>query len=196
MGQLMAKEVSGGTCGGSKLFNLLDRVSLNSWTPKTLSFPMWFSRILHFGTFTLSIAGKLLNSILQSFVWRLGCVLYIHKYLREIDKMCGSTLNLSTGGWSWSPHLSNFNSWITDYEDHLKCVVYISIYIHAWCLAVISSHTFFFCSNVVIRYVTILAPSDSPNTDGIDPGNTIFSALYVVFLTWFINLFILRFLNR
>lgn len=29
MGQLMAKEMSGGTCGGSELFNLLDRVSLN-----------------------------------------------------------------------------------------------------------------------------------------------------------------------
>ncbi|CAH1415405.1 unnamed protein product [Lactuca virosa] len=27
-----------------------------------------------------------------------------------------------------------------------------------------------YCINVVIRNVTILAPSDSPNTDGIDPG--------------------------
>ncbi|KAG6605565.1 putative polygalacturonase, partial [Cucurbita argyrosperma subsp. sororia] len=27
-----------------------------------------------------------------------------------------------------------------------------------------------YCSNVVVRYVTILAPRDSPNTDGIDPG--------------------------
>lgn len=30
MGQLMAKGVSGGTCGGGELFNLLGRVSLNS----------------------------------------------------------------------------------------------------------------------------------------------------------------------
>ncbi|KAI4372104.1 hypothetical protein MLD38_010383 [Melastoma candidum] len=29
-----------------------------------------------------------------------------------------------------------------------------------------------FCSNVVIRYVTILAPHDSPNTDGIDPDSS------------------------
>ncbi|KAL1802801.1 hypothetical protein ACET3Z_031448 [Daucus carota] len=29
-----------------------------------------------------------------------------------------------------------------------------------------------YCSNVVIRYVTILAPSDSPNTDGIDPDSS------------------------
>jgi len=29
-----------------------------------------------------------------------------------------------------------------------------------------------YCSNVVIHYVTILAPSDSPNTDGIDPDSS------------------------
>ncbi|MQL78353.1 hypothetical protein Taro_010780, partial [Colocasia esculenta] len=29
-----------------------------------------------------------------------------------------------------------------------------------------------YCSNIVIRYVTILAPSDSPNTDGIDPDSS------------------------
>ncbi|XWS48811.1 hypothetical protein CRYUN_Cryun13aG0108600 [Craigia yunnanensis] len=29
-----------------------------------------------------------------------------------------------------------------------------------------------YCSIVVIRYVTILAPSDSPNTDGIDPDSS------------------------
>ncbi|KAF8413305.1 hypothetical protein HHK36_001283 [Tetracentron sinense] len=29
-----------------------------------------------------------------------------------------------------------------------------------------------YCSNVVIRYVTILAPVDSPNTDGIDPDSS------------------------
>jgi polygalacturonase len=27
-----------------------------------------------------------------------------------------------------------------------------------------------FCSNVVVKGVTILAPHDSPNTDGVDPG--------------------------
>ncbi|KAL5177817.1 putative polygalacturonase [Glycine soja] len=32
-----------------------------------------------------------------------------------------------------------------------------------------------YCSNVVVRYVTILAPRDSPNTDGIDPENCISS---------------------
>ncbi|XP_077228754.1 pectin lyase-like superfamily protein [Tasmannia lanceolata] len=30
-----------------------------------------------------------------------------------------------------------------------------------------------YCSNVVIRYVTILAPYDSPNTDGIDPDSSL-----------------------
>lgn len=29
-----------------------------------------------------------------------------------------------------------------------------------------------YCSHVVIRYVTILAPADSPNTDGIDPDSS------------------------
>ncbi|KMT11931.1 hypothetical protein BVRB_5g098950 [Beta vulgaris subsp. vulgaris] len=29
-----------------------------------------------------------------------------------------------------------------------------------------------YCSNVVVRYVTILAPVDSPNTDGIDPDSS------------------------
>nr|CAD1843297.1 unnamed protein product [Ananas comosus var. bracteatus] len=29
-----------------------------------------------------------------------------------------------------------------------------------------------YCSNVVIKYVTILAPYDSPNTDGIDPDSS------------------------
>ncbi|XP_031094803.1 probable polygalacturonase [Ipomoea triloba] len=29
-----------------------------------------------------------------------------------------------------------------------------------------------YCSNVVVRYVTILAPADSPNTDGIDPDSS------------------------
>ncbi|XP_065858663.1 probable polygalacturonase [Euphorbia lathyris] len=29
-----------------------------------------------------------------------------------------------------------------------------------------------YCSNVVIRYVTILAPHDSPNTDGVDPDSS------------------------
>ncbi|KAL7159934.1 hypothetical protein ABFS83_01G061400 [Erythranthe nasuta] len=29
-----------------------------------------------------------------------------------------------------------------------------------------------YCSNVVIHYVTILAPADSPNTDGIDPDSS------------------------
>ncbi|KAK3016061.1 hypothetical protein RJ639_007548 [Escallonia herrerae] len=29
-----------------------------------------------------------------------------------------------------------------------------------------------YCSNVVVRYVTILAPPDSPNTDGIDPDSS------------------------
>ncbi|KAL6979472.1 hypothetical protein U1Q18_021135 [Sarracenia purpurea var. burkii] len=29
-----------------------------------------------------------------------------------------------------------------------------------------------YCSNVVIQHVTILAPSDSPNTDGIDPDSS------------------------
>ncbi|KAF7149782.1 hypothetical protein RHSIM_Rhsim02G0242200 [Rhododendron simsii] len=29
-----------------------------------------------------------------------------------------------------------------------------------------------YCSNVVIRYLTILAPADSPNTDGIDPDSS------------------------
>ncbi|KAL4204182.1 hypothetical protein AMTRI_Chr01g108470 [Amborella trichopoda] len=29
-----------------------------------------------------------------------------------------------------------------------------------------------YCSNVVIRYVTVLAPPDSPNTDGIDPDSS------------------------
>lgn len=29
-----------------------------------------------------------------------------------------------------------------------------------------------YCSNVVIRYLTILAPFDSPNTDGIDPDSS------------------------
>ncbi|KAL3498979.1 hypothetical protein ACH5RR_041711 [Cinchona calisaya] len=29
-----------------------------------------------------------------------------------------------------------------------------------------------YCSNVVINYVTILAPADSPNTDGIDPDSS------------------------
>ncbi|KVH89996.1 Glycoside hydrolase, family 28 [Cynara cardunculus var. scolymus] len=32
-----------------------------------------------------------------------------------------------------------------------------------------------YCSNVVIRYVTILAPADSPNTDGIDPEDSYIS---------------------
>lgn len=30
MGQLMAKEMCGGTCGGKELFNLQDQISLNS----------------------------------------------------------------------------------------------------------------------------------------------------------------------
>ena len=30
--------------------------------------------------------------------------------------------------------------------------------------------SFVLCSNFVVRFVTILAPHDSPNTDGIDPG--------------------------
>ncbi|XP_027933061.1 probable polygalacturonase [Vigna unguiculata] len=29
-----------------------------------------------------------------------------------------------------------------------------------------------YCNNVVVRYVTILAPPDSPNTDGIDPDSS------------------------
>ncbi|XP_057429211.1 probable polygalacturonase [Lotus japonicus] len=29
-----------------------------------------------------------------------------------------------------------------------------------------------YCSNVVVRYVTILAPRDSPNTDGVDPDSS------------------------
>ncbi|KAF6140888.1 hypothetical protein GIB67_042301 [Kingdonia uniflora] len=29
-----------------------------------------------------------------------------------------------------------------------------------------------YCSNVVVRYVTILAPADSPNTDGVDPDSS------------------------
>ncbi|KZV31767.1 putative polygalacturonase-like [Dorcoceras hygrometricum] len=29
-----------------------------------------------------------------------------------------------------------------------------------------------YCSNVVVQYVTILAPADSPNTDGIDPDSS------------------------
>ncbi|XP_021757649.1 probable polygalacturonase [Chenopodium quinoa] len=29
-----------------------------------------------------------------------------------------------------------------------------------------------YCSNVVVRYVTILAPPDSPNTDGVDPDSS------------------------
>ncbi|KAJ8491661.1 hypothetical protein OPV22_013382 [Ensete ventricosum] len=29
-----------------------------------------------------------------------------------------------------------------------------------------------YCSNVVIKYVTVLAPHDSPNTDGIDPDSS------------------------
>ncbi|GAB4834551.1 hypothetical protein Ancab_032809 [Ancistrocladus abbreviatus] len=29
-----------------------------------------------------------------------------------------------------------------------------------------------YCNNVVIRYVTIVAPADSPNTDGIDPDSS------------------------
>lgn len=59
--------------------------------------------------------------------------------------------------------------------------------------AVISSGaSFFFCSNVVIRYVTILAPADSPSTDGIDPGKVISDAMYLVFLT---NLLICLFLD-
>ncbi|GAB2296368.1 hypothetical protein Dimus_030489 [Dionaea muscipula] len=29
-----------------------------------------------------------------------------------------------------------------------------------------------YCSNVVVRYVTILAPSNSPNTDGVDPDSS------------------------
>ncbi|KAL6280572.1 hypothetical protein ACE6H2_017453 [Prunus campanulata] len=29
-----------------------------------------------------------------------------------------------------------------------------------------------YCSNVVVRYVTILAPYDSPNTDGVDPDSS------------------------
>ncbi|CAL9055061.1 probable polygalacturonase [Musa acuminata AAA Group] len=29
-----------------------------------------------------------------------------------------------------------------------------------------------YCSNVVIKHVTVLAPSDSPNTDGIDPDSS------------------------
>ncbi|CAL9774828.1 unnamed protein product [Musa acuminata subsp. burmannicoides] len=29
-----------------------------------------------------------------------------------------------------------------------------------------------YCSNVVVRNVTILAPHDSPNTDGVDPDSS------------------------
>ncbi|CAK9310889.1 unnamed protein product [Citrullus colocynthis] len=29
-----------------------------------------------------------------------------------------------------------------------------------------------YCSNIVVRYVTILAPRDSPNTDGVDPDSS------------------------
>lgn len=39
-----------------------------------------------------------------------------------------------------------------------------------------------YCSNVVVRYVTILAPADSPNTDGVDPdssSNVCIEDLYV-----------------
>ncbi|OMP02975.1 Glycoside hydrolase, family 28 [Corchorus olitorius] len=43
-----------------------------------------------------------------------------------------------------------------------------------------------YCSNVVIRYVTILAPTDSPNTDGIDPGKNFKKSYY--FLAEFIIL--------
>ena len=31
-----------------------------------------------------------------------------------------------------------------------------------------------FCSNVVVKNVTILAPWNSPNTDGIDPGEMLY----------------------
>jgi hypothetical protein len=61
------------------------------------------------------------------------------------------------------------------YLSGCKSVVKFSCFLQS----IISSHaSFFFCSNVVIRYVTVLAPSDSPNTDGIDPGNTRFRDLY------------------
>lgn len=35
--------------------------------------------------------------------------------------------------------------------------------------------SFLLRSNVVVRYATILAPYDSPNTDGIDPGTCLLS---------------------
>lgn len=45
------------------------------------------------------------------------------------------------------------------------------------------------CSNVVIRYVTILAPLDSPNTDGIDPGTCSFFKV-VICICWSLVLFL------
>jgi len=39
-----------------------------------------------------------------------------------------------------------------------------------------------FCSNVVVRNVTILAPYDSPNTDGVDPGT--FNPIGVILSTF------------
>lgn len=41
-----------------------------------------------------------------------------------------------------------------------------------------------YCNNVIVKGVTILAPIDSPNTDGINPGKSISHAtLYQIFLT-------------
>ena len=40
-----------------------------------------------------------------------------------------------------------------------------------------SDHLSCVCSNVVIRNVTVLAPHDSPNTDGIDPGTDVYILL-------------------
>ena len=37
------------------------------------------------------------------------------------------------------------------------------------------------CSNVVVSGITILAPIDSPNTDGIDPGIFLFLFLFLFF---------------
>lgn len=152
MGRLTAKAMCGGICGGRELSNLLGRILSNWRTPTTSSSRMWSFGILPSGISILFIAGN---------------IYIIHNHLSGSNTSCRNLLHIPL----CLDYLKSIRVW-GNFLYLFPSAIFKLIYRNQnW------PKSFSICSNVVVQNVTILAPYDSPNTDGIDPGTWTYAFL-------------------
>lgn len=164
----MVRGGCGGNYGGTEHWSTHEAIWSNSWTHTTFSSPILPSEIHPFGRFIPFTAGLAIVLL----CWFVGPALISWKvalWWKRVDAL--NVFNTSSAQTCTSNHVfaEYFGRELYLIERTLVPRLFWPI-ISLPNYRILCSFVCVWFSNVVIKDMTILAPLNAPNTDGIDPG--------------------------